>query len=190
MYWVWPLPRIPVTTRIITFLVGNPYKPLLATGILGRGHTQDTYFVLVRIVSVFFGVPGFVGDTCLREVADGAGGCLWWWADLRVWGARTRWGVQIGIAKLPRIANLPKKTQKKFLVIASFEVSKDIWRSRKNIGTRKNNRKEGFTWRLWTALARQIWNVWSFLRSLKSCTVKKKGWLVWSLALSCCVLFY
>ena len=135
------------------------------------------YFVLVRIVSVCFGVPGFVGDTCLSEVADGAGGCLWWWADLRVWGARTRWGVQIGIAKLPRIANLPKETQKKFLVFASFEVSKDIWRSRKNIGTWKNNCKEVFTWRLWTALARQIWNVWSFLHSLKSCTVNKKvGW--------------
>ena len=25
--WMWPPPRMPVTTRIITFLIGNPYKP-------------------------------------------------------------------------------------------------------------------------------------------------------------------
>ena len=36
IYWAWPLPRIPVTTRIITFLVGNPYKPLFATA-TGKG---------------------------------------------------------------------------------------------------------------------------------------------------------
>jgi len=32
--WIYPPPRIPVTTRIITFLVilvGNPYKPSLST---------------------------------------------------------------------------------------------------------------------------------------------------------------
>ena len=34
-----PFP-VRVTTRIIPFLVGNPYKPLFATGILGRGHTK------------------------------------------------------------------------------------------------------------------------------------------------------
>ena len=28
---------VSVTTRIITFLVGNPYKPSFATGILGGG---------------------------------------------------------------------------------------------------------------------------------------------------------
>ncbi len=27
--WMWPPPRMPVTTRIITFLIGNPYKPLI-----------------------------------------------------------------------------------------------------------------------------------------------------------------
>ena len=32
-----PSPRMPVTTRIITFLVGNLYKPLFVTGILGGG---------------------------------------------------------------------------------------------------------------------------------------------------------
>ena len=36
--WVWPLPRIPVTTRIITFVVGNPELNLYLP--LGRGHTQ------------------------------------------------------------------------------------------------------------------------------------------------------
>ena len=34
--WVWPPPRIPVTTRIITFLIGNRYKPSFAT-VTGRG---------------------------------------------------------------------------------------------------------------------------------------------------------
>ena len=34
-----PFP-VTVTTRLITFLVENPFKPLFATGILGRGHTQ------------------------------------------------------------------------------------------------------------------------------------------------------
>ena len=28
---LYPPPRIPVTTRIISFLVGNPYKPLFVT---------------------------------------------------------------------------------------------------------------------------------------------------------------
>ena len=31
---------VTVTTRIITFLVGNPYKPSFATGILGGGTIQ------------------------------------------------------------------------------------------------------------------------------------------------------
>ncbi len=34
--WVVPLPRIPVTTRINIFLVGDPYKPSFAT-VTGRG---------------------------------------------------------------------------------------------------------------------------------------------------------
>ncbi len=34
--WVVPPPRMPVTTRIITFVVGNPYKPSFAT-VTGRG---------------------------------------------------------------------------------------------------------------------------------------------------------
>ena len=41
--WVVPLPRMPVTTRNITFLVGNPYKPSLATGIL-RGEKQPNLY--------------------------------------------------------------------------------------------------------------------------------------------------
>ena len=39
--WVVPLPRMPVTTRIITFLgSGSQPKPSFATGILGGGTTQ------------------------------------------------------------------------------------------------------------------------------------------------------
>ena len=39
--WVWPLPRMPVTTELWTiFSRESQPKPLFATGILGRGHTQ------------------------------------------------------------------------------------------------------------------------------------------------------
>ncbi len=34
---------VTVTTRIITFLVGDPYKPSFPTGILGGGHTQPIH---------------------------------------------------------------------------------------------------------------------------------------------------
>ena len=37
--WVVPPPRMPVTTRIIPFLVGNPYKPSFPL-LLGEGTTQ------------------------------------------------------------------------------------------------------------------------------------------------------
>ena len=43
-FGVVPLPRIPVTTRSIIFLVGDPYK----SGILGGGTTQD---VLMKIIT-------------------------------------------------------------------------------------------------------------------------------------------
>ncbi len=36
LHWVVPPPRMPVTTRTITFLVGDPYKPSFAT-VTGRG---------------------------------------------------------------------------------------------------------------------------------------------------------
>ena len=39
--WVVPLPRMPVTTRIITFLVGNPNLNLHLPLLLGRGTTQN-----------------------------------------------------------------------------------------------------------------------------------------------------
>ena len=40
--WVVPPPRMPVTTRIITFLVGDPYKPSFAT-VTGRGDNPRDY---------------------------------------------------------------------------------------------------------------------------------------------------
>ena len=40
-----PPPRMPVTTRNIISLVGNPYKPSFVTGILGGGTTQDTTLI-------------------------------------------------------------------------------------------------------------------------------------------------
>ena len=44
--WVWPLFQVTVTTRIITFLVGNPHKPLFAT-VTGKGpHPRYTLRVL------------------------------------------------------------------------------------------------------------------------------------------------
>ena len=42
IWWVVPLP-VTVTTRIIRFFVGDPYKPSFATGILGGGTTQLIY---------------------------------------------------------------------------------------------------------------------------------------------------
>ena len=42
IYWVVPPPRMPVTTRMITFLVGDPYKPSFAT-VTGRGEQPKVY---------------------------------------------------------------------------------------------------------------------------------------------------
>ena len=43
-----PGPRIPVTTKIITFLGGNPSKPKRKMPLLlGRGHTQDIYIYII-----------------------------------------------------------------------------------------------------------------------------------------------
>ena len=39
--WVWPLPRMPVTTRSMTFLAGNPNLNLYLPLLLGGGHTQS-----------------------------------------------------------------------------------------------------------------------------------------------------
>ena len=44
--WVVPLPRIPVTTRIIIFLVGDPYKPSFAT-VTGRGDNPNNNILAV-----------------------------------------------------------------------------------------------------------------------------------------------
>ena len=43
VFWVWPPPRIPVTTRIVTFLAGDSYKPSFAT-VTGRGR-QPSYIL-------------------------------------------------------------------------------------------------------------------------------------------------
>ena len=50
--WLWPLPR--VTTRIIIFLVGNPYKPLFAT-VTGKGpHPMYSKMDAFRISATHF----------------------------------------------------------------------------------------------------------------------------------------
>ena len=46
--WVVPPPRMPVTTRIITFLVGDSYKPSFAT-VTGRGGQRVIYTLLIII---------------------------------------------------------------------------------------------------------------------------------------------
>ena len=48
--WMWPPPRIPVTTRIITFLVGNPYKPSFTTFTVRGPHPKHMaiWFVFTR----------------------------------------------------------------------------------------------------------------------------------------------
>ena len=51
IHWVWPPHRIPVTTRIITFLVGDPNLNLHFPLLLGGGHIQTihTKYVSLRI---------------------------------------------------------------------------------------------------------------------------------------------
>ena len=48
--------RVTVTTRIITFLVGNPYKPLFTT-VSGRGDNPRYNLLFIeRFVSLIFGL--------------------------------------------------------------------------------------------------------------------------------------
>ena len=46
IHWVWPPPSNS-STKMIPFLVGNPYKPSFVTGILRGGHTQDVPLLFV-----------------------------------------------------------------------------------------------------------------------------------------------
>ena len=50
-HWVWPPPRMPVTTRFIIyiiFVVGDPYKSSFGT-VTGRGNTQVMHVTPWRI---------------------------------------------------------------------------------------------------------------------------------------------
>ena len=60
IHWVVPLPRMPVTTRIITFLVGNPGIPinLHLPLLLGGGTTQMIH--MVGCVFFYWGVILFL----------------------------------------------------------------------------------------------------------------------------------
>ena len=61
--WVVPLPRIPVTTRIILFLVGDHNQIFIATGILGGGTTQGVPLTYVHYHGIYgqFNL-GILGD--------------------------------------------------------------------------------------------------------------------------------
>ena len=50
-----PPPRIPVTTRIITFLVGDPYKPSFAT-VTGREDNPKYHILYGDILGLIKGV--------------------------------------------------------------------------------------------------------------------------------------
>ena len=50
--WNYPPPRIPVTTRIIPFLVGNPYKPSFVT-ITGWGGRPKIYLNSICVVLLY-----------------------------------------------------------------------------------------------------------------------------------------
>ena len=54
IFWVWPPARMPVTTRTITFLVGNPYKPLFTT-VTGRGPHPRYIYLLHEWLIFFYG---------------------------------------------------------------------------------------------------------------------------------------
>ena len=100
--WVVALPMIPVTTRIITFLVGDPYKPSFATGILGGGTTQFITYIThtfkeLSTLMFFMGFVFFRGPRVGFYIAyvyfDGPRFCIrrlekkytknsflkWWW---------------------------------------------------------------------------------------------------------------
>ena len=69
IHWVWPLPRIPVTTRIITFLVGNPDLNLYLPLLLGRGKTPK---VIQSSHGIFRNFPQkilwiFISDTKIGD---------------------------------------------------------------------------------------------------------------------------
>ena len=72
IHWVVPLPRMPVITRIIVFLVGDPYKPSFAT-VTGGGQPKSSIFGWFQ-PSVFWGAffthpwVSFEKDADLEEV--------------------------------------------------------------------------------------------------------------------------
>ena len=60
IYWVWPPHRMPVTTKIIIFLIGNPYKPSFTTVTVRGPH--PIYIYIYRDLPrgaewMMFGVP-------------------------------------------------------------------------------------------------------------------------------------
>ena len=54
--WVWPPHRMPVTTRIITFLVGDPYKPSFTTVTVRGPHPKSTNFLYIFRCAKFPGL--------------------------------------------------------------------------------------------------------------------------------------
>ena len=88
-----PLP-VTVTTRIITFLVGDPYKPSFAT-VTGRGdnpiHNKFygmTKEICARMTHVFMGVLGGVDSNVRVQTRTCVDWCLLLWPFEHLWDTR------------------------------------------------------------------------------------------------------
>ncbi len=78
--WNYPPPRMPVTTRIIPFLVGNPYKPPFVT-VTGRGVDQRSRICFPGIFSCH-GIQNQIWGLCLLNFSA----CSWNKSKIMMWG--------------------------------------------------------------------------------------------------------
>ena len=91
------LPPFPVigTTRIITFLVGNPYKPSFPL-LLGRGTTQSLLLFQIKVLSPKILPSEGVGWDSVSRVARQhlwpKPGCVICWLMVQKSGEKTSWG--------------------------------------------------------------------------------------------------
>ena len=108
IYWVWPPPRIPVTTRIVTFLgSGTPinlHLPLL----LGGGHIQGIYTIIYLHLINFSWSMCYVGVFLCYSTFLGGGFSPTHLKNMivKLDHETPRFGVKIKIFELPPPSNL------------------------------------------------------------------------------------
>ena len=88
LHWVVPPPRMPVTTRIVMFLVGDPYKPSFPL-LLGGGTTQDLHVYLQSIskqkTTTSSGDQHLSSKNSGQNTRKGAPACCGWRAGYTNW---------------------------------------------------------------------------------------------------------